>query len=378
MKLKRWAEKGLKFDWLLFLLVIFLVVFGCVMVHSASMISAELYYKDEFFFVKKQIIGGVIGLALMLVFYLLDYHYFTKFRWAILIGGFVLLGLVFIPGLGVESYGAKRWINLGITTIQPSELAKFAFVVFASVSLAKNYNSVKSIKGVLPTVIVGGLICIMIILEPNMSITMVVGLTMLVMLYVGGIKLKHFAVFLIFLAITVPVLIIMEPYRLRRLTAFLNPWANSKDEGFQLVQSLYSLGNGGLFGVGIGNSRQKYLFLPFAESDFIFSIIGEELGFLGASVICIIYVLIIIRGIKIAINAGDRLGALLASGITSIIAIQFFINIAVVTSSIPPTGLPLPFISAGSTSLVVFMGAIGVLERIYAHSKRQKFQYNFK
>ena len=238
MKLKRWAEKGLKFDWLLFLLVIFLVVFGCVMVHSASMISAELYYKDEFFFVKKQIIGGVIGLALMLVFYLLDYHYFTKFRWAILIGGFVLLGLVFIPGLGVESYGAKRWINLGITTIQPSELAKFAFVVFASVSLAKNYNSVKSIKGVLPTVIVGGLICIMIILEPNMSITMVVGLTMLVMLYVGGIKLKHFAVFLIFLAITVPVLIIMEPYRLRRLTAFLNPWANSKDEGFQLVQSL--------------------------------------------------------------------------------------------------------------------------------------------
>ena len=167
-------------------------------------------------------------------------------------------------------------------------------------------------------------------------------------------------------------LIVIEPYRFDRLIAFINPWANPKEEGYQLIQSLYSLGAGGLFGVGLFNSRQKYLFLPFAESDFIFAIIGEELGFVGAILVLSVYVVIIAIGIKIALNARDRLGAYLASGIVAVIAVQLLINIAVVTGSIPPTGIPMPFISAGGTSLSVFMGAIGILCNVGKVGKDQK------
>ena len=358
-----------KIDWVLLVLVIFLVVFGCVMVHSASSVSAELSYGDEFFFVKKQIVGAIIGLIALVIISFIDYHKLLKIKWILLIGSVVLLGLVFIPKIGVENYGAKRWINLGFFTIQPSEIAKFAFVIFAAASLAGNYEKVKSVRGILPTILAGGVICGLIILEPNMSITMVMGITLILMLFIGGVSAKHFLLLLIPAIALVPVLIWIEPYRLRRMMAFLDPWSNPQGEGFQLVQSLYSLGNGGFWGVGIGNSRQKYLFLPFAESDFIFSIIGEELGFVGSALICIVYLIIIIRGIKIALNARDRFGCLLASGISAIIAVQFLINVAVVTGSIPPTGLPLPFISAGSTSLVVFMSAIGVVLNINKQSK---------
>ena len=175
----------------------------------------------------------------------------------------------------------------------------------------------------------------------------------------------------------VPLLIVIEPYRLKRLVAFLDPWSSAQGEGFQLVESLYSLGAGGFFGVGYGNSRQKYLFLPFAESDFIFSIIGEELGFAGCLFVIIVFVIIVVQAIKIALRAKDRFGCLLASGIASVIAVQVIINIAVVTGSIPPTGLPLPFISAGSTSLVVFMSAIGILLNINKNSNSHERLINF-
>jgi cell division protein FtsW len=202
------------------------------------------------------------------------------------------------------------------------------------------------------------------------------------MLFVGGIRWKHFLIILIPALLLVPVLIIIEPYRLQRLMAFINPWANPKEEGFQLIQSLYSLGSGGLFGVGLFNSRQKYLFLPFSESDFIFSIIGEELGFVGCVLLCLIYILLIWEGIKIAYRANDRLGVYLATGITALISAQLLINIAVVTGSIPPTGIPLPFISAGGTSLMVFMGAIGILCNVGKSKessgklKKSKFKLN--
>ena len=192
---------------------------------------------------------------------------------------------------------------------------------------------------------------------------------MIAMLFVGGIKLKHFMLIAIPALLMLPVLIIIEPYRLQRLTAFLNPWANPQEEGFQLIQSLYSLGSGGLFGVGLFNSRQKYLFLPFSESDFIFSIIGEEFGFVGCVVLCFLYILLIYEGIKIAHNANDRLGGYLAFGITAVLSAQLLINIAVVTGSIPPTGIPLPFISAGGTSLIMFMGAMGILFNVANNEK---------
>ncbi len=366
------VSKKPKFDYILLVATILLVAFGILMVYSASYYSAELHYGDDMFFAKKQIIGAVIGLACMITISFVNYSILSKLRWWAMVISVVLLALVFIPGLGVTNYGATRWINLGITTIQPSEIAKFGFVIFASAYLSKNYEKVKKFTGILPVLLAGGVTCLLIILEPNMSITICVALTMIVMLIVGGARFKHFLLIGVPMVILAVVLVLIEPYRLKRLLAFIDPWSSAQDEGFQLVQSLYAVGSGGWFGVGLFNSRQKYLFLPFAESDFIFSIIAEEFGFVGCVLLCLVYLVIILRGLKIARKAPNRFGCYLATGIVAIIALQLIINIAVVTGSIPPTGLPLPFISAGSTSLVVFMSAVGVLLNIDRQSVRNE------
>ena len=277
--------------------------------------------------------------------------------------------LVFIPGIGIENYGARRWIGLGFFSIQPSEIAKFVLVFFCAVHLSENYDRVKKFKTLIPPLLVGGLFCGLVILEPNMSITMCIGLVLIIMLFLGGISFKHFACLAVPGVLAVPALIFMEPYRVKRLMAFLNPWASPQAEGFQLIQSLYGLGAGGLFGVGLFNSRQKYSFLPFAESDFIFSIIGEELGFIGAMFIVLVFIVLVVSLIIIAKRAKTRFGMLFVAGVASVIAVQTILNIAVVTGSIPPTGLPLPFISAGSTSLIVFMSAIGLCLNISKQSK---------
>ncbi len=353
---------------LLFCLVVFVAMFGVLMVYSASYYYANRTYNNKFFFLTKQLVGFVLGLIGLIVFSKIDYHKLKKFALPVFVASLFLLCLVFTP-LGVENYGAKRWISLPGFTIQPSEIAKFAFVLFASSYMAKNYAKIKTFAGILPVLVCGGLTCGLIILEPNMSITICVGLVMFFMLFVGGLSKKHFFMLLVPALLFVPVLVIAEPYRLQRLVAFVNPWANPKGEGYQLIQSLFSVGSGGIFGVGLFNSRQKYLFLPFSESDFIFSIIVEEFGFLGALLVLVAYLIIIICGIKIAINAKDRFGCYLASGITAVVAIQTFLNVSVVTGLVPPTGLPLPFISAGSTSLVVFMSAIGVVLNISKQSR---------
>lgn len=363
-----WIKEKRTNVWLI-LMVTLLVVIGCVFVYSASSYSAKLNYDNKYYFLTKQIIGALLGFIVMFFTGRIDYKFYGKHRTIILIVSLVLLSLVFIPGLGVANYGARRWIRMPGFTIQPSEIAKFGFVVFCAGYLAKNKDIIKSFCGILPILLVGAVVCLLIMLEPNMSITICVGLTMFLMLFIGGAKVKHF------LILSVPVialgilLIVIEPYRMERLVAFINPWKNPQGEGYQLIQSLYSLSNGGLFGVGLFNSRQKYLFLPFSESDFIFSIIGEETGFFGCVLIILMFTVIVFQGIKIARNAKDRFGAYLAGGITLVIATQVLINIAVVTGSIPPTGVPLPFISAGSTSLVVFMSAIGILLNIYKQSR---------
>lgn len=356
--------------------MLILCVIGFVMIYSASYYSAELKYGDKFYFVKKQLVGFAIGLVLFSIAKNFDYHKFYKLRWWIVGGSIVLLALVFVPVIGISSNGARRWVGIGGLTIQSSEIAKFGFVIFASCYMSKNYQKMKTFWGVMPILAVGGVICLLILLEPNLSVTLCVGIVLICMLFVGGISWKHFMMIAVPALCLVPVLIIVEPYRLQRLMAFINPWANPKEEGFQLIQSLYSLGSGGLFGVGLFNSRQKYLFLPFSESDFIFSIIGEEFGFVGCVILCILYILLIYEGIKISYTARDRLGTYLAVGITTLIATQLLINIAVVTGSIPPTGIPLPFISAGGTSLMVFMGAIGVLCNVGNNGERKRIFNN--
>lgn len=365
LSIKRNAKHGLSIEAkVLVVSVMFLVLFGIVMVYSASSYSAELYYNNSKYFLIKQVMGVGVGTIFLVFMTKFDYKKLEKLRWILLFVGIVLLILVFVPGIGVSNYGAKRWIRLPGFTIQPSEIAKFCFIIFIASYLSKSERKIKKFKGLLPVLFVGGIICLLIMLEPNMSITMCVGLVMIIMLFVGGIRAKHFFLLCIPAVALVFLLILIEPYRLDRLMAFINPWASPKGEGYQLIQSLYSLGSGGLFGVGLFNSRQKYLFLPFSESDFIFSIIGEEFGLVGSIFVLLVFLTVIVCGIKIALRANDRFGCLLAVGISSIIAVQVLLNIAVVTGSIPPTGLPLPFISAGSTSLMVFLGAIGILINI--------------
>ncbi len=362
-----------KINLAIFLIVLGLGIFGCIMVYSASSYVAQYRYGNPYFYLTKQIVGVALGAVAMFVFSKINYQKLKKFKWAGVIISVILLALVFIPVVGVENYGARRWINLGFFTIQPSEFAKFAFVLFAAAYLSENYEKVGKFKTLLPVLAVGTLFCILIILEPNMSITMCMGLIMLFMLFVGGARMKHFMILGVPAAAAVPVLILIEPYRIQRFMAFLNPWANPQGEGFQLIQSLYSLGSGNLFGVGLFNSRQKYMFLPFSESDFIFSIIGEELGFFGATVLILVFAVLIFLLVKVAKNSRDRFGALLALGIASVIAIQVIINLCVVTGMIPPTGLPLPFISAGSTSIIVFMSAIGVCLNVNKNSRNKQF-----
>ena len=362
-----------KINWVIVICVITLAIFGIVMIYSASSYNAEKNFGDSFYFVNKQIIGFVLGLGAMIFCYFFNYQLLQKFMYPALILGLLVLGLVLIPGVGVELYGAKRWISVFGVSFQASEIAKFCFIIFASAYMAKYKDKMSHFFGALPVLIVGTIMCVLIMLEPNMSITICMGVLMLTLLLIGGMRIKHFGLMATPLVAVVPVLILAEPYRMQRLMAFLDPWANPQGEGFQLIQSLYALGNGGFFGVGLFHSRQKYSFLPFSESDFIFSIIGEELGFIGCVLLIAVFLTLIIVGYKIAVRSKDRLGCYLAVGITTILAVQVLLNIAVVTGAVPPTGLPLPLISAGGTSLVVFMAGMGVLLNIYKQSEMDSF-----
>lgn len=341
--------------------IFFMVAFGCVIIYSASSYVGEVQYGDKLFFVKKQLLGVVGGTLALIGIQFVPYRKLAKLKIPAVAVAVILLALVFVPGVGVTNYGATRWLGFGSFTLQPSEIAKYAFVLFAAAYFSKNYEKVKTITGVLPVLAVGMLFCLLIIAEPNMSITMCVGLLMLAMIFLSGTSLKTFAVIMIPFLVAVPVLILLEPYRLQRLSAFIDPWASPKGDGYQLIQSLYALGNGGLFGVGLFNSTQKYRFLPFAESDFIMSVMGEELGFFGLAAFFLVSGFIVYRGFKIAAHCKDRFGFLLSAGITLVYGIQVIINALVVSGTIPPTGLPLPLISSGNTSLIITMTSMGVL-----------------
>ncbi len=362
------VQKPHKINFAILSIMLILVSLGCLFVYSASCYQADITYSDSFYFLKKQLIGIAVGLVGYIVFSLIDYHLLQKLGWLLFGFSVLLLLLVFVPGIGVTNYGATRWLNLKFTTIQPSEIAKFAFIVVSASVLSKSMEKVKSFKGILPVLLIGGIYCALIILEPNMSITICMALLVVVMLFLGGARLKHFLILMIPAAAVVVLLIVAEPYRLKRLVAFIDPFASKQDEGFQLVQSLLGIALGSVFGVGLFNSRQKYLFLPFSESDFIFSIIAEETGFVGALTVIIIFVLLFLAILRVARHAPDKFGFLLAAGIGSLIIIQVLLNIAVVTGLVPPTGLPLPFISAGSTSIMVFMSMIGVVQNIHKSS----------
>lgn len=351
---------------------ILLAVIGIIFVYSASKHSASYQYGDKFFYMKKQLIGVVLGIVGMFLTTKISYKLYRKFYFIFYFMGLFLLLLVFVPGLGKSSYGATRWIGIGGITIQPSEIAKFCLIIFLSVYLTK-IETINNFKRLIFVFLLGGLYLLAIMLEPNMSITICVGLTLLFMLFIGGLKIKTFCMLGVPIILAGVLLVIIEPYRLSRIVAFINPWENPLQEGYQLIQSLYAIGAGGLFGVGLFNSRQAQLFLPFSESDFIFSIICEEIGFLGALAVLMLYLILIVTIFKVGLSASSKYATFLCFGIGAILGIQVILNIAVVTGSIPPTGLPLPLISAGSTSILVFMSAIGVVLNVDRQSRRVKY-----
>ena len=358
--LKKFAKISQNNEYLLLIVTILLVSIGLVFVYSASFYTAEVEAGNKYYYLIKQGVGALVGMVALVSASLIDVNLFKKFHLPLAIVSLIFLALVFVPGLGISKYGATRWIGFGGFSFQPSEICKFALVLVGAHSFGD--EKVKKTFFKYAKVIFFGLAyCVLIILEPNMSVTVCVGLLLLALLFLGGMKIKTFLLFLLPFAIALPLLIVLEPYRMLRLMAFLDPWASPKNEGYQLIQSLYALGSGGLFGVGLFCGRQKYRFLPFAESDFVFSVIGEETGLFGCLFVFLLFALYVYCGVKIAVNAKDKFCSLLAGGITSVVAIQSLINFAVVTGSIPPTGLPLPFISYGGTSLVVFMTATGIL-----------------
>lgn len=363
MKIKR--EKG---DIVIPIVVAAVALFGVVAVYSASRYICEEDYGNGFYFALKQLIGFFGGLIAMFLTMHFDYKkYFKVAKWLYLCG-LLLLALVFVPGLGVRVYGAARWINLRLFTVQPSEMARLFLVIFLAAYFAKNPKRAKSFKGVLIPIISSLACAVLIMSEPNMSVTVCVAATVFVILFAAGVRLKTFLVLLVPVLALIPFLIISEPYRLKRLVAFLNPWASPKGEGYQLIQSLYGLGNGGFFGSGLFSSRQKYRFLPFSESDFILSVIGEELGFIGVIALLFVSLLLAYRGIKAAKGAPDMFGYLLAVGISSSFFIQVIVNALVVSGSVPPTGIPFPLVSSGNTSLLVNMAAFGILYNVSSQS----------
>lgn len=366
-------ERAGKGDLLFLAAVVLLAAYGLLFVYSASCYNAEVQYNDALFFFRKQLVGFVLGLAAMIGVAFIPYEKLKKLGIPALILSLVLLALVFVPGLGKTNYGATRWIGFGSFTIQPSEIAKYGFVLFTAGYFAKNPARMRTFKGVLPVLGAGLGICVLIMLEPNMSVTMCVGAVMIGMIFLGGTSWRTLAIVCIPVLFAVPVLIAAEPYRLQRLSAFVNPWASPKEEGYQLIQSLYALGNGNFFGTGLFQSRQKYRFLPFAESDFILSVIAEETGFFGVLLLFLLIGFIVYRGFRIANSCDNFFGYMLVSGIILVFAVQSALNALVVSGCIPPTGLPLPLVSAGNTSLVVTMCGMGIVYGVSRHNANGKF-----
>lgn len=357
-------------DFIILFTTMTLLAIGMVMVFSASAVIAMENRQDLYFHLRRQAFWSILGLIGMVI--LSNYDYWKLKRWTnvILLASFILLLAVFIPGLGIEIYGAKRWIEIGGFTGQPSDLAKVALLLFAAAYLSrKDIRVEKFTEGTLPVLGVMGIFFGLILLQPDLGTAVAIAGTIMIIIFVAGMPLQQ--IFLLGLSATplLGYLMVSKPYRMRRLLSFRDPWADPLNTGYQIIQSLYALGPGGLFGVGLGRSRQKFFYLPEPHSDFIFAIIGEELGFIGAASVLLLFFLLLWRGFKVALMAPDLFGSLLATGITAMIGLQALMNIGVVTGSIPVTGINLPLISAGGSSLLFTMCSIGVLLNISKHAK---------
>lgn len=350
-------------DFILFAAIMLLLAIGIIMVYSASSWTSNIQKNDDMFYLKRQLGWAVIGFTSMCFTMRFDYHRLRKLTWPMMITCVpLLIAVFFFPAIN----GAKRWINIAGQSLQPSEIVKYVVVLYLAKSMDYKGERIKNFwEGVVPYLLVSGFYAGMILLEKNLSICSVIIIVTLIVLFVAGAKASHvFGIVTPAAFLAGVVLIFSEPYRRDRLLNFINPWKDAAGDGYQLIQSLLALGSGSIWGLGIGQSRQKCYYMPEPHNDFIFSIIGEELGLIGCTFIIILFIIFVWRGIRTAMNARDTYGTLLATGITSIVAVQALINIAVVTGSMPVTGVPLPFISYGGSSLLFNMTAMGILLNI--------------
>ncbi|WP_243767086.1 stage V sporulation protein E [Paenibacillus agricola] len=357
-------------DMMLLLCTVFLLAIGVVMVYSASAVLAFHEFGDWYYYLKRQFLFAVLGIVAMVFTMNVDYGAWKKHAKILLLLCFVMVALVLIPGIGVVRGGARSWLGIGSFGIQPSEFMKIGMILFLSKLLSEQQSKITLfVRGLLPPLGLVGLAFGLIMLQPDLGTGVVLVGAALLIIYASGARLLHLS-YLGFAGLAGFIgLIAAAPYRLQRITAFLDPWADPLGAGYQSIQSLYAIGPGGLVGLGLGMSRQKYSYLPEPQTDFIFSIIAEELGFIGGGCVLILFMVLLWRGMRIAITAPDTFGSLLATGIVGMIAIQVIINIGVVIGMFPVTGITLPLISAGGSSLTLMLTSIGILLNISRYAR---------
>ncbi|WP_020675399.1 putative lipid II flippase FtsW [Geopsychrobacter electrodiphilus] len=353
------------FDTTLLLLAVALTCLGVVMVFSSSCVVAGEKYGDAFFFLKKQLKFALVGGLLMALTMYVDYEFWRKIAIPLLLLGICLLALLFVPGMGVTAGGAARWLRLPGITVQPAEFVKLGLVLYLASSMTRKKEKIRSFKlGLLPYILVLGAILGLLLLQPDLGSAMIISGVALTMLLMAGARWSFVVPLVLSVLPAVYFMIMHVDYRRRRILAFLNPWKDPYDTGFQIIQSMIAFGSGGVFGKGLGGSEQKLFFLPEAHTDFIFSVIGEELGLIGVLAVSGIFLLLVLRGLRIAWYATDPFARYLAFGLTLLLGMEAFVNMAVCLGLLPTKGLALPFISYGGTSLIASLVAVGILLNI--------------
>jgi len=354
----------------LFITTILLIAIGIIMIYSTSSVYSYEKYGDSAYFLKRHIIYLLVGFLFAVSAMCIDYAQLRRFIKPFLLFSMLLLVLVFIPGIGRSAGGARRWIGLGPLNFQPSEIAKLALVFYAADVLSRKQSEISDFfYGFFPLMIVLGLCVLLILLEPDLGTAIALATLIVIMAFVAGVNIKQLGLLMLTGVLVVCPLIALKPWRVKRMIAFWNPWQDPRGAGFQIIQSFVALGSGGIFGVGLAHSKQKLFYLPEAHTDFVFAIIGEELGLIGTMGVLVLFGMFIYLGFRIAYSARDLFGQFLAFGLVSMLALQTIINISAVTGLIPTKGLPLPFISYGGTSLVYSMVSVGLLLNIARHRR---------
>jgi cell division protein FtsW len=358
------------YDMVILLMAVALTCFGVVMVYSASSVMAVKKYHDGFYFLKRQGLYALLGFGVMTIAMLYDYEKWRKIAVPLLFGCMVLLVLVFVPGIGGAAKGASRWIRLPGFNFQPSELAKIALIFYMAYSIDKKQEKVRFFStGFLPYMVLLAILLGLLLKQRDMGAALTLVSVAILMLFVAGTRPRYILGMVVLALPFVCYLVMTESYRLRRIKAFLDPWKDPTDSGFQIIQSWLAFGNGGIIGQGLGEGKQKLFYLPEAHTDFILSVVGEELGLIGVLIITAMFFLLVQRGIRVALYAQDDFGRYLAFGIVVLLGIEAFVNVGVVTGLLPTKGLALPFISYGGSSLIVTLFAVGVLLNISARMR---------